>query len=164
MNIACRSTQNAKRLKRFLRLPIVIKPLIKNRLNKFLITLKGNSFKISSQIWHLSKVRTGWPYRWVWKFFERYYSLIKSPSVLRWSWILNECNLSWKIVKYCILYEVYMIKTAPHSTLSPQMWSIINNKRLVCTQPKFIKKSVWFVFQEFVFHALPTVIKSHYCS
>ena len=38
--------------------------------------------------------------------------------------ISNECNLSWKIVKYCILYEVCMIKTAPHSTLSPQMWCI----------------------------------------
>ena len=27
----------------------------------------------------------------------------KSPRVLRWSWILNECNLSWKTVNYCIL-------------------------------------------------------------
>ena len=27
-----------------------------------------------------------------------------------------------------------MIKTAPLSTLSPQMWSIKNNKRLVCTR------------------------------
>ena len=45
--MACRSTQNAERIKRFLRLHIVIKPLIKNRLNKFFITLKRNSFKIS---------------------------------------------------------------------------------------------------------------------
>ena len=37
---------------------------------------------------------------------------------------LNECNLSWKIVNYCILYKVCMIKAAPHSTLSPQMWCI----------------------------------------
>ena len=72
INNACRSTQNAARIKRFLRLHIVIKPLIKNRLNKFFITLKRNSFKISSQIWRLSKVRTGWPYRWFWKFFERF--------------------------------------------------------------------------------------------
>ena len=28
-----------------------------------------------------------------------------------------------------------MIKTAPHSTLSPQMWCIKKNKRLVCTHP-----------------------------
>ena len=62
-------------------------------------------------------------------------SLIKSPRVPLWSWILNECNLSWKIVKYCILYEVCMIKTAPHSTLSPEMWCIKKNKRLVCTNP-----------------------------
>ena len=46
-------------------------------------------------------------------------SLIKSPCM-----ILNECNFSWKIVKYCILYEVCMIKTVPRSTLSPQMWCI----------------------------------------
>ena len=74
INIACRSTQNAERYskKRFLRLQIVIKPWVKNRLNKFFITLKRNSFKISSQIWRLSKVRTGWPYRWFWKFFERF--------------------------------------------------------------------------------------------
>ena len=43
----------AERIKRFLRLHIVIKPLIKNRLNKFFITLKRNSFKISWQIWRL---------------------------------------------------------------------------------------------------------------
>ena len=61
INIACRSTQNAERIKRFLRLHIVIKPLRKNRLNKLFITLKRNSFKISSQIWRLSKVRTGRP-------------------------------------------------------------------------------------------------------
>ena len=42
MNIACRSTQNAERIKRFL----VIKPLIKkNKHNKFFIMLKRNSFK-----------------------------------------------------------------------------------------------------------------------
>ena len=68
-------------------------------------------------------------------------SLIKSPRVLRWSWILNECNLSWKIVKYCILYEVCMMKTAPHSTLSPQMWCIKkNNERLVCTHPDLLAR------------------------
>ena len=63
MNIACRSTQNAARIKRFLRLHIVIKPLIKNKHNKSFIMWKRNSFKISLQIWRLSKVRTSWPYR-----------------------------------------------------------------------------------------------------
>ena len=81
----------------------------------------------------------------------------KSPSLFRWSWILNECNLSWKIVKYCILYVVCMIKTAPHSTLSPQTWCIKKYKRLVCTHPDLLarickvnlsnrKNSAWFVF------------------
>ena len=54
MNIACRSTQNAERIKRFLRLHIVIKPLIKNKHNKSFIMWKRNSFKISLQIWLLS--------------------------------------------------------------------------------------------------------------
>ena len=46
MNIACRSTQNATRIKRFLRLHIVIKPLKKNKHNKFFIMLKHNSFNV----------------------------------------------------------------------------------------------------------------------
>ena len=96
------------------------------------------------------------------------FAIIKSPRVLRWSWVLNECNLSWKIVKYCILYEVCMIKTAPHSTLSPQMWCIKKIKdwfaRTQIYWQEFVnlsiaKNSAWFVF-----HALCTVIKSHYCS
>ena len=33
-----------------------------------------------------------------------------------------------------------MIKTVPHSTLSPQMWSIENNKRLVCTYPDLLAR------------------------
>ena len=33
-----------------------------------------------------------------------------------------------------------MIKTAPHSTLSPQMLSIKNNKRLVCTHPDLLAR------------------------
>ena len=45
-------------------------------------------------------------------------------EIFRSSWILNECNLYCKIVKYCILSEVCMIKTAPHGTISPQMWCI----------------------------------------
>ena len=56
MNMACRSTQNAAHIKRFLRLHIAIKPLIKNKHNKSLIMWKRNSFKISLQIWHLSKL------------------------------------------------------------------------------------------------------------
>ena len=35
---------------------------------------------------------------------------VQRKRVLRSSWILSECNLSWKIVQNCILSEVYMIK------------------------------------------------------
>ena len=66
-------------------------------------------------------MRAGWPYRWFWKFFNDF---AKSPRVLPSSWILNEWNLYCKILKYCILSEVCMIKTAPQSTVSPQMWCI----------------------------------------
>ena len=49
MNIACRSAQNAARIKRFLRLHIVIKLLNKNnKHNKFFIVLKRNSIKVHS--------------------------------------------------------------------------------------------------------------------
>ena len=37
---------------------------------------------------------------------------------------MTECNMSWKIVKYCILSEVYRINTVPYSTVSPQIWCI----------------------------------------
>ena len=108
--------------------------------------LKRNSINAHS---NTLQVTTGWPYRW-------FYA--KSPLVLRSFWILNECNLYSKIVKYCILSEVCMIKTAPHSTVLPQMWC---KKRLVYTSPDLLarfckanlsnpKNSLWFVFQEFV--------------
>ena len=47
MNITCRSTQNASRIKRFSRLHIVIKALNKkNKHNKFFIMLKSNSINV----------------------------------------------------------------------------------------------------------------------
>ena len=68
MNIACSST--TARIKLFLKLHIVIKLSINNKHNKFCIMLKRNSFKISLQIWRLSKIKTGWPYRWSWEFLN----------------------------------------------------------------------------------------------
>ena len=89
INNACRSTQNAARIKRFLRLHIDIKPFNKkNKHNKFFIMLKRNSFNVPLSIWRLSKVRTGWPYRWFWKFF--WTVLLKSPRVLR-----TVLNIEW---------------------------------------------------------------------
>ena len=58
------------------------------------------------------------------------------------SWILAECNLSWKIVKYCILSEVCMINTVTHSTVSPQMWCIKSIKGWF-TLSRCVGKILW---------------------
>ena len=96
----------------------------------------------------------------VWVILEIFWTV--SLKAHDWSsWILTECNLSWKIVKYRILSEVCMI----NSTVSPQMWCIKSISRLVYTPPDLLsrfckvnlskaKNSAWFVFQEFVFQAL----------
>ena len=55
----------------------------------------------------------------VWVILEMFW--IVSLKAHDWSsWILTECNFSWKSVKYRILSEVCMI----NSTVSPQMWCI----------------------------------------
>ena len=41
-----------------------------------------------------------------------------------------------------------MIKTAPNSTLSPQMWCIKKNKRLVCTHPDLLARICKLVERE----------------
>ena len=120
MNIACRSTQNVARIKRFSRLHIVIEPL--NKKNNILNSLLCWSVTLLMFIYtldRLSKVRTGWR---IGDFGNFWTVSLKAND---WSsWILTECNLSWKTVKDCILSEVCMINTAPHSTVSPQMWCI----------------------------------------
>ena len=122
INNACRSTQNAARIKRFLRLHIVIKPFNKkNKHNKFFIMLKRNSFNVH---WKFGACQKWEPAGRIGDFGNFLNGFAKSPRVLRWSWILNKCNLSRQIVKYCILSEVCMIKTAPHSTVSPPIWCI----------------------------------------
>ena len=86
--------------------------------------LKRNSVNVHSNTTtaRSAKVRTVWPYI-LGDFANFFNCLAKSPRVLR-SIVLNisnECTLYCKIVKYCILSEVCMIKTVPHSTVSPQM-------------------------------------------
>ena len=88
--------------------------------------LKSNSINVHS---NTPQVTTGWPNRWF---------CAKSPLVLRSSWILNECNLYCKIVKYCILSEVCMIKTAPHNTAI--FTSDVMYKRLVYTPPDLLAR------------------------
>ena len=140
INTACRSIQNAARIKRFLRLHIVIKPLNKkNKHNKFFIMLKRNSFNVH---WKFGACQKWEPAGRIGDFGNFFNGLAKSPRVLRSSWILNECNLYCKIVKYCVLSEVCMIKTAPHGTISPQM-SCIKSIKGWFTRPQ----TCW---QEFV--------------
>ena len=114
INIACRSTQNDVRIKRFWRFHIVIKPL-HNKINmiKSLLCWSVTLLMFTQTLHSLQPAaRIG--------DFEFFFSgFPKSALVLRSSWILNECNLYFKIVKYCILSEVCMIKTAPHGTVSP---------------------------------------------
>ena len=109
MNIACRSTQNAAHIKRFWRLHIVIKPLNKNKPDKFFIMLQSNSLNVHS---NTPKLATGWPYRWFWIFLSGF---AISPRVVRSFWIFNECNLYFRIVKYCILSKV-CLSNAKNST------------------------------------------------
>ena len=61
--------------------------------------------------------------------FEKFLAVSpKAHASFRSSWILNECNLYFKIVKYCILSEVCDIKTAPRSTVLPRMGCVKNVK------------------------------------
>ena len=96
----------------------------------------------------------------VWVILEIF--LIVSLKAHDWlSWILTECNLSWRIVKYRILSEVCMI----NNTVSPQMWCIIIIKGWFIKHPQILlvtickvilsnaKNWAWFVFQEFIFEA-----------
>ena len=81
----------------------------------------------------------------------------KSPRVFRSSWILNECDCIAKLWNTAYCTEVCMIKTAPHGTISPQMWCIKKYKRLAYTSSDLLarfckvnlsnaKNSAWFVF------------------
>ena len=95
VNIACRSTQNAGRIKRFWRLHIDIK----NKHNKLFIMLERNSINAHSktrpqltlQKWE-SAGRIG-------NFGNFLDGLAKSQRVLRSSWIVNEYNLYICIAK-----------------------------------------------------------------
>ena len=156
MNIACGSAQNASPIKRFSRLYIVKKPLNKkikviNSLLCWRVTLLMFTANLA-----LVKSENRLAVQVILEIV-----LTFSLKVYGWSsWILTECNLSWKIVQYC-KSEVCMI----NSTVSPQMWCIKSISRLVYTPPDLLsrfckvnlskaKNSAWFVFQEFVFQAL----------
>ena len=120
MNIASRSTQNAARIKRFLSLHLVIRPLNEKISTIYSLLCWSVTLLMFIQTRH-SLQPVG---RYIGDLGIFFNGFAKSPRVLRSSWILIEYNLYFKIMKYCILSEVCMIKTAPHSTVSPQMWCI----------------------------------------
>ena len=101
---------NAGRIKRFWRLHIVINSLLCWSVTLLVFIQTLHSLQLAG--------------RYIGDFGNFFSGFAKSPRVLRSSWILNECNLYFKIVKYCILSEVCMIKTGPHSNVLPQMWCI----------------------------------------
>ena len=139
-SLACRSTQNAARIKCFWRLNILIKPLNKKRNMTNYLLCWSVTLLMFIRTLHSSQPagRIG--------YFGNFFSgFAKSPRVFRSSWILNKCNLFFRIMKYCILAEVCMIKTTPHSTASPQLWCIKSIKdwfarSQICCQD-FVKKT-----------------------
>ena len=70
--------------------------------------------------------------KWFWNFF--FEGLAKGLRMLRSSWILNQCNLFCKIVKYCIL------KTVPHSYCLTSYAMYKWYKRLVYTYPALMAR------------------------
>ena len=73
------------------------------------------------QTFSTTRTTKEWPDGRIGDFGNFLNGLAKSPRVLPSSLILNECNLYCKIVKYCFLSKVCMIKTVPNITVSPQM-------------------------------------------
>ena len=127
MNTACRSTQNAARIKRFLRLHIVIKALNKkNKHNKFFIMLKRNSTNVHSNTLPSSHCKFGACQKWesagrVGDFGNFLNGFTKSPRliVLNIDWVqfvLKNCEVLHSVrglydIKYCfnsdVMYQKY---------------------------------------------------------
>ena len=133
MDIACRSIENAARIKRFSRLHIVINHEIKKIINviNFLFLLKSNSINFHCKFGALQMWE---PAGRIGDFGHFLNVFAKSPwlIVLNIDWV----HLFWKIVKYCILSEVCII----NSTVSPQMWCIKSINRLVYTPPDLLAR------------------------
>ena len=156
MNIACRSTQNAARIKRFLRLHIVIKPLNTKKHSKFLLCWSVTLSMFSANLALVeSENRLA-----VQVILEIFWTV--SLKDHDWSsWILTECNLSWKSMKYRILSEVCMI----NSTVSPQMWCIKSIKGWftqpqICWQARFCKVNLSKAKNSAWFFSRPNLLRS----
>ena len=125
VNIACRSTQTAGRIKRFWRLPIINSLLCWSVILLMFIQTLDHSWNWKSE----NRLAVN---KWFWNFF--FEGLAKGLRMLRSSWILNQCNLYCKIVKYCIL------KTVPHSYCLTSYVMCKWYKRLVYTYPALLAR------------------------
>ena len=115
-------TQNAARIKRFSRLRIVIKALNKtiniiNYLICWSVTLLMFIQTLDHNL-HCKFVKS--ENRLAVQVILEIFWTVSLKAHDWFSWILSEWNLSWKIMKYCILSEVCMINRS-NSTVSPQM-------------------------------------------
>ena len=119
-----RVLKNVARIKRFIRLHIVITETIKKQkiiIINSLLCWRVTLLKFIQTLDHADSLHYRIENRLaVWVILEMFWTV--SLKAHDWSsWILTECNLSWKIVKYRILSEVCMIRD---SAVSPQMWCI----------------------------------------
>ena len=138
INIVCRSTQNAARIKRFLRLHILIKPLNKkNKHNKFFIMLKRTLLVFTENLALVkSENRLA-----LYVILEIFWTvLLKAHAFFMRFWILNECNLCGKLWNtafwglydkngasyYCftsdVMYEKYEMLVYTHPELLARFW------------------------------------------
>ena len=117
--------------------------------NKLLIKLKHNSINVHS---NTPQLATGWPYRWFWKSFKRFrwgHGCFDRPEYWTSAICLsNDCEI--------LVSEVCMIKRAPHSTVSPQMWCI---KSMIgwFTRPQQILQSKLVELKKFGLICLPRI-------
>ena len=89
----------------------------------------------SNKQWRLSKVRTGWPYRWFWKFF---WKSTRASMVL--TCFESSCNLSCN--DCAILHFVrglYGKHSASYYSFSSDV-GYKKNKRLVCTHQDILAR------------------------
>ena len=138
MNIACRSTQNAARIKRFLRLHIFIKPLNKkNKRSKFFIMLKRNSFNVH---WKFGACQKWEPANRIGDFGNFLNGFAKSPRVRR-----TVLNIEWRqfVLKNCeILHFVWSLYDKNSASYYFFTGDVMYKKyeMLVYTQPDLLAK------------------------
>ena len=126
MNIACRSTQNAACIKRFLRLHIIIRPLNKKKKSiiNSLFCWSVTLLLFIQTLYHSSHWKFGACQKWeLAGHIGNFGNVLNGFAIGRRLIVLN---IDWVrfVLKNCeILHlsEVWMINTARHSTVSPQI-------------------------------------------